>query len=362
MCTLIPVTDENWFFSPYTWCFRTGATAAVSATTTDNSAYFRVGFTGSSASVHFDTSALQASGVPPEHFHILKYSIDGGERKTVTIPMASLTAATDLDPCLPHRLDLFINYNELYMDRWNGPGVCVTVTGLELDAGAATLPVPVRHRRVLVFGDSTGEGRACFVPIMCDLLDTEYGVAAFRGLGWMCGVHPDVPPFVESWPYYFAGSSRLTNGTLQPPPDLICVVLGTNDHFQGVKDDVLTDGVVDWLRAARRAAPKARIAVTVPFGGFKRSAISSAVQKFVAKTWDRRVYLVDLGPEGERGLNQPGAAPNEISHDGVHPSWERHKALAKMMANVMERILTSSSSIDSSASLKLALYGSPFSS
>lgn len=338
---LAPVSDTNWFFSPYNWCFPPGDTSAAVATTINNGAYFRVGFSGRSAAVHFDTSALRASNVPLEKFHTLLYRIDRGGLVNVKLPPTSLTVASELDPTRPHELELIVCYNELFMDRWKVPGISVTVTGLELDANAKTLPTPARDRRVLVYGDSLGDGYGSFVCYMCELLDVEYGVAAFRGLGWMCGVHPDVPAFLESWSSYFAGSSRLTNGTLQPPPDLICVALGTNDHFEATNDDALMPGVINWLREARSAAPNADIAVTIPFGGFKREALTAAVRKYASISGDRRVHLVDLGPEAERGLNSPGAPPNELSHDGIHPQPARQKVLGEMLGRVLEPILKS---------------------
>src|SRR5262245_22916114 len=66
----VPVSDPNWFFSPYNWYVNGDRFAE----TQNTGAYFKVGFTGTRAALAVDVAMLD--GVPASQWPLIRWQID----------------------------------------------------------------------------------------------------------------------------------------------------------------------------------------------------------------------------------------------------------------------------------------------
>lgn len=328
---IVPITDDNVFLSPGNWYVDV---AGPYAQTVNNGAYLLSGFTGTSATLNLDLSPLAAIG-DPANWPAIAYSVDNGPITVSQLApgVGAITLATGL-AAGTHSLFVIAKSHVLGFATWTAPNNAIRITGLTLDAGAATVAPTLRPLRMLAFGDSLTDGLRMFsagdtvndtdaaqgwAQVAADALRAEVGVIGFGGTGWQVGYN-NVPQFFnegsptnQSWDKYFAGASRLVNGLFSPMPDLIVTMHGTNDPSNAAN----AAAVQLWLAACRNAAPNSWIFICVPPNGRARSAITSGVAAYLAAhPGDAKAKVIDLGPSWQPGIDT--FAASDSTTDGLH--------------------------------------------
>eukprot|EP00048_Salpingoeca_helianthica_P022566 m.19058 g.19058 ORF g.19058 m.19058 type:complete len:371 (+) comp7493_c0_seq1:24-1136(+) len=343
--TFFPVSNSALYFSRYNWAFTSAA--QPTALTSNNGAYIKVKFTGTSIALGINTSFA-----PAMPFMNLLFTIDDGPMKEVavpprsegTLPLASgLTAGT-------HSLVLYV-YNSLQSsDRWTvgvGNSAILGVRGVIVDSGAQLQPLDTLPRHILVYGDSITEGVQAECQPGGDLesnaatktwamalaagLQTEISVVGYGRLGWTIPGNGNVPPVFtpgapdsSSWNMVLAKFPR----NFSIAPDAIVIGHGTNDG--SAPPSTVQRNAQGWLSAVRQAAPSSAIFVCVPFGGFQKSALEQATANYIAASGDTNVFFIDLGAQAAYGTAHWGASAE--SCDGIHPLAYRHGQLGSMLA------------------------------
>lgn len=146
-----------------------------------------------------------------------------------------------------------------------------------------------------------------------------------------------VPPLTQTWDYYDATMSRLTEGLLLPEPNYVFCAMGTNDS--GISSQTFIDGYIGWLTAVRQACPNAGIfCVTSPFGDGWHAADVRAIVAASNAAGDEKVYLIDNAPLVS-GFPNPGTA-SRLAYDGAHPSQYGHALLGSLTANEVRKALS----------------------
>jgi hypothetical protein len=353
--TTVPVDNANLYCSPYVWR-RTGAGQAARAEATMPGAYLKVIFRGSAAArLLIDGTAND--GCPKEAMPIVDYSLDNGPFKSVTLSKTgevyAIPLGEKLDPAKEHRLEVYFRAAHLGVNRWRASTGRLRIAGLELDAGGGLLPVPVRPKRAIGFGDSIVEGvcveklgpyysdlmmnnaRATWFPLVCAALDCEYGQLGTGGQGMVRPI--EIPPLPETWDHYDEKTSRLTNGLLLPEPDYVFCGMGTNDHNPADLSLIpIGNAYTLWLESVRKACPNATIFCVVPPLGWHDKEIAEAVTAR-NKSGDQKVFLIDLASLRD-GWSTKGAT--RLAADGVHPSVYGSAMLAAVIAAEAQKALS----------------------
>jgi lysophospholipase L1-like esterase len=344
--TTIPVTNTNWYFSPYTSYSDGAATLGSNNVRTDatkviwsNAGYFQASFTGSATLVVSVAETGIASGA-------VRWSIDNLPTTTTALSGSDTTitlAASGLATGAVH--SVWFELADAYGvggNRWNSPPTqSLQITGLVLDTGGSivtpTAEVAQRPSNVLVFGDSISEGTSwngvgtfdatrSYAYSLARTLNAEIGQIGFSNQGWITATGA-IPQFTSSWNLYFTGATRLglggVAGKLFPIPDAIFVNHGTNDTTS------VQAAATAWIAAARAAVnPTTPIFIMIPFNGTHKAELTAAV----AAAADPFTYLIDIGlvlaPSGV--VASPVAGRWSI--DGVHPSGEGAGWIGGMVA------------------------------
>ncbi|HEY8750837.1 MAG TPA: SGNH/GDSL hydrolase family protein, partial [Tepidisphaeraceae bacterium] len=119
------------------------------------------------------------------------------------------------------------------------------------------------------------------------------------------------------------------------------ILHGTNDANFGASDSAVTNAVTALLPALRSAAgPSAHIFLTIPFGGFKRTPITSA---FNAQS-DPKTHLLDLGTPIQSTLATGGLYTN----DALHPNTRGHATLAAQLLTQIHPLITTPTTFQAS--------------
>ena len=342
----IATLDPDILYSPYTWFIDDGVALSNNA-----GAYLRLGFTGSSLRIAFDTSAFDSSNAGEDEAPRFITRINDQEPRVHRLTGSpELIVATDL-PEGEHVLTLALSTTGALnpVNRWENPGVGISITGIEIDNGAHSFRPVSRPQRLLVFGDNIsegfgalGEGRnrvdisdalVSYVQDVAEYLEAELGLVAFSGQGWERNGNGGIPRFhqangEQAWRDYHSGNSRLP---LSPEPDYILLMQGTNDGIVGVADGRVIEGVQSWLEAIREQAPSAQIMVLVPFGGFMREALAEGVANYLEAHQDPQVHFIDLGEAAEELVAS-------LSFDEVNPNIDGHAALAELLIEALEAL------------------------
>jgi hypothetical protein len=347
-------TSVHW--SPYVWK-RSSTGEAARAEATMPGAYVKLAFRGSTmADLLVDGTANK--GCPKEALPIIDYSVDNGAFQSVRLSekdeVYPIRLADKLDPAKEHRIAVYFRSAHLGMNRWRASTGRLRLAGFDLDAGSTLLPVAVRPKRAIGFGDSIFEGvcveklgtyysdlmmnnaRATWFPIVCAALGCEYGQLGTGGQGMVRPI--EIPPLPQTWDHYDVAASRLTDGKLLPEPDYVFCGMGTNDH--NPKDLSLIpigDAYLAWLVSVRKACPNAVIFCVVPPLGWHDKEIADAVAAR-NKAGDKRVFLIDLVSLRDM-WGTKGATP--LAYDGVHPSVYGSAMLAAVIAAEAEKALSS---------------------
>ncbi len=339
----IPISDPDIAYSPYNW-YRSGSAFAQSP---NPGAYLKMGFTGTRIAVGIDVSSLTKAAVPPAHYPVVRYSVDGGPPTTVRLAPStiSLSCANGLRAG-NHTLLLQYVSGYVFLDFWS-PVDVLRVTGFVLDDGAAAVapfgPVATHPRNALFLGDSitngdddvatfsggitnevdTMDATLGYPAVVAAALGAEYGVVAYGGASWdRSAADGQTPGLMTFYSMLDRVHSRLVEGKFSPSPDDVFVNMGENVGPSG--DDVPK------LLAALRAASRGdtNLFLIVPFSGRARASLTAgmAAYRAVAPS-DSRSFLIDLG-------NVPyltDAGPTLLSVDGQHPLAALHALLGAQL-------------------------------
>ena len=356
---ILPVTDQNIFFSPYN-TFSDGSGPMLSsniragssyAVWTHAGSYLKAAFTGSSVALALDTTSINEGEMP-----IVRWSLDNRPMETKQLAHGTflLPLGSHLDGSA-HSLVLYLASISINYDRWNQPAEAVKITGVQLDQGgrliAAFGPIQLAPKRIIFYGDSITEGAwilgdsfrhqdgkypdwvvrsdatRAWPALLAPALDAEYGNCGSGGMSWIRAMKPFRPPFVDSWKFYFAGHQRLIENRLSPVPDYVIVNMGTND---GDRDT--TAAAVQWLHGVVQAVDGHTIIfVLIPFGHQNRGSLRKAVE-LVANP---QVRVIDIGLKWSYGLNHYGR-PSMVSFDGLHPTADASGFLAAALAQKIQ--------------------------
>ncbi|HEY0007208.1 MAG TPA: SGNH/GDSL hydrolase family protein [Tepidisphaeraceae bacterium] len=339
---VVSVTDANWFFSPYNW--RTNGSAWKQ--TQNNGAYFKISFEGTSATLLVDTSPITNAGQALSGAPKIKWKVNGGPWHIIQINSSRISLVTGLVSG-HHVIECFMMCSSQAFDRWSIPANVWRVTGLELDPGCNLLPPPLRTNNLVIFGDSITEGvlavasggddldvndsTLAVAPGIAEDFDAEYGQIGFGWQGWDANGGGGVAKFFTdadegpgAWNHQDANTSR----SFSPAPNYVVCIHGANDGIQGKLDATVTAKVKGWLTAVRTALPASRIFLVVPFGGYKRTAITAGFNGYQASASDSDTVLIDLGSAALPYVASPYG-------DGIHPHAAGNVHLRRLLSEQM---------------------------
>jgi len=359
--TTIAIDDAALFFSPYNWRYS-GSTYAQSA---NPGAYLKFRFTGTSLKITVDGTPLSGASIAAGNWPKIAYSIDGGAYTTAQITDGDMVLASGLSAGT-HTVRIVLKSTRQADDRWTTPTNLLRITGLKIDDGASVSAPDIAANRMLFFGDSITEGvyvlsavsdmasndaTALWLKDVADSFSAEYGAVGWGSQGWTTTGAANVPTFPNAWDFISSGQSRLSGGVFSPAPEKVMVVHGANDGLQGASDASVTAAVTAFLTDLRAAAPTSKIFIVIPFGGYKRSAITTGFNNYGP---DADAFLLDLGAPGEAII-----AAN--STDGVHANQTAQPLLGDALIDLMPSVTfilrataTGATSVDSTAFVVLS--------
>jgi lysophospholipase L1-like esterase len=334
MSMVLTCDNPKLFLSPYTWKL-TGNGEAARAEATMPGAYVKAIVSGTT-SLGLVIDSTDNEGYPELQMPLIEYSIDYGPFQPVRLvkigEVYTLPITQELDPNMPHRLEIYFRATVFDGTRWASSNSHLRIAGLAVDAGAHLLDIPRRVKNAIAFGDSITEGhgveetnhaRGAWVAFACAALDCEYGQLGTCGQGL---VQPKMamPPLPQTWDHYDASTSRLQDGLLVPEPDYFFCAMGTNDfvtnsnppgNYIGLD---ITDTYVQWLAAIRQACPNSLIFCIVPPSGVHRDEIHQVVKRR-NQSGDARVFIIDLPWLAATITVKDGVTTQLAPGDGVHP-------------------------------------------
>lgn len=299
----IAVNDAGLFFSPYNWLLN----GSTDARTVNPGAYVKTVFSGTSCVLKVSVASLVSASVASDDYPVLAYSVDGVAfvRTKLTSATATVTLATGLADTT-HTLELHFAAGISTYDRWTTPDYNLKITGFTLDPSKVVSSPTLLSGRMVVYGDSHAEGvedigdgvdvdnqdaLQTFSALIGRALNCEYGIIGFAGQGYQDTGQGNVPELSNAWNLYWSGQSRLSGGLFSPAPDWVVSAHGHNDS--GASDGTVQAAVESQIAAWRAAAPSAKIAICVPPGQQKRSAITAAE----LAAGDATSYLVDAAED-----------------------------------------------------------------
>jgi lysophospholipase L1-like esterase len=368
----IPVDSPAFVFSPGNWAGDAGRGGKRFRQTWNPGAYFRVAWesdaTNPVPTLLLDTSTHGGKFGAPK----LAYCLDGiwsGD-----VPCAAQLPLSGARPSGRHQLVVFLK-SSAQMCRWGSEGASgsnvVRVTGLRLEAGARPLAEAPRKKWALIVGDSITEGVGayeleCYSHLVGEALLTqgyEYGVSACGWSGWLHrGDNPpgDVPGYyvvsnsvsgaggeyvdaLSRWNKIDACHSLLdakdrisAYGEAGQEPAAILINYGTNDAIHPTCASDVKASIAQGLEALRKSAPGAHLFILIPFGQYKAEELRAAVGAFrAARPDDRRIHVIDLGPDVARALTPKGGY-----WGGLHPNPRAHATFAAQVAAQMVSVLS----------------------
>ena len=328
--TVIPSTDTKLRsgFSPYNWVFRND--------------HINSSVNGASLSIGFKDTRQVALRVDVTHmtklaagrYPIIAWSVNGCALQThqlVANDKSVLLTSGVANPVI----HLFIKGMSPFEDRWAGdvPVNSVKISGFEVDEGGSANAVVISGKVWLNIGDSimsgdgaayargqgrppndfwaaSDDGRASYGYLLAQHYGFREARIAFGGYNWsggMAGV-PALPTLIDQ---RTSTDSRLSDGVLNPTPDVVLINLGEN----GVPAD---KAVIDALSKLRsRVKTSTKIIVMIPLSGNGQGVITRAFTSYKKSTHDKYAYLVDLGK-----------IAFEVA-DGQHPTAAGHQAVYK---------------------------------
>lgn len=332
--------------SPYNWL--TDPIAPHARTSCAAGAYRRGVFTGTSLSVTFDLTQLQAAGSTDYPYYVV--SIDGRAFVRGQVPTSgSSSVVVSVASGLANGTHSY----QFMHEYWVGAGrytsdafSAIRILAITPSSGSVSQPATVQPKKMLFYSDSLGEGwnalaifpagtppgsaSSSYVQVLAHDLSCELGAVANEGQGWLAPT--DVPGLATAWPNYISGVSRLTSSLLSPAPDYIVTEMGTNDGAQTDAD--IRAAVTATMTAFRTAAPLATLVIVLPFTtNTKIAAITNGFNDYVSGG-GTNCQLVDCGVVAEILLTLPGN-----SLDGVHFTVAGNVAMEPPVESAISRAL-----------------------
>lgn len=279
--TTIAMNNAAFVYSPFNW-----SVTSASAQTMNSGAYFRIFFTGTSASLTTDTTAGNATSE-------FWARVDGSPWTQFDLSTGNptLNLATGLT-ARQHLLEVIVKQD--YGWSWVGAANSViTITGLVLDSGA-TVSQPLRKtKNVLIFGDSITDGvhvhstagapngddiLADYAYALSQSIDAEIGIVGFGGTGIDSASSGNL---TSTYDYVIPGVARTFSS---PAPDLVIYNEGTNDSTSATQWTTDFVGIINGIRAA---APLSKHLILVPFNQAYAATVPgvAAAAASAAVTW-----------------------------------------------------------------------------
>ncbi len=337
--SIIPVTDPTLRsgLSHYNWvCQKDSIHTSVAG------ASLSIGFTGiTQVALKVDTSPLKKFHAA--RYPILSWTVNGGPMKSQQLVDGDTSILLTSSVENP-KIDLYIKGMSPFENRWTGdvPENSVRITGFEVDDKVVPVPSKMAEKIWLNIGDSimSGDGAALAASQGRPSNDTwaaatnaraSYGFLlahhfgyresriAHGGYNWAGGM-AGVPALRKLMDQKTSTVSRLTDGLLSPPPDVITVNLGEN----GVPKDTDVIGSLQHLRS--RIGKEAKIILMIPVSGKGSVEISRAFSRYQSESKDKQSFLIDLGK-----------IPFETA-DGQHPTAKGHQSIFEAARPACEKI------------------------
>jgi hypothetical protein len=347
----VPVTDPNWYFSPFNWDDNGGGAlqannirAGSGYAVTSNLAYFCFSVVSGSGAGSIDLLLNTSDSFGTAQKPNLTWSVDGGtlgfaqpagSTSTVDVPLASgLSAGT-------HTLHFWvkgIGFSVSGLNRWIGPTNCVKVIGLQLDANSVIAPYPfIRPFDAIFYGDSQIDGGTSDVTVNWPewigwAMNCNIGNSGWFGTGWTLG-NGEAPqlftpgnPTNSSWWQVNSVRSRLTGssgvGTFVRQPKYI---FAADDHNDGATNS--SANVLAAMTAWRAAAPNARIVIIAEAQQTGLTHVVTGYNAYKATNpSDLKTTLVQYGNE----IVNP--VQNNDLGTGGHPNSKGQAAIGAMTA------------------------------
>jgi hypothetical protein len=347
----IPVTDPNFYCSPYNW-FSVGGSGAMQANNvkptgttgvrTTTVGYIKTSFNAplyGIAALTVDVGSMVTGSVPSASFPIIKYSLDYGA--FVVRQLLSTDLSIQIGSGLAsgtHTLLIQVMALSQAYDLYTTPVEQVTINNLIVSAGssgsvALTGNLAVRPNIALVLGDSITAGQQilsasypaisgydgglAYSSMLQEILNAEVGAKGYGSTGFSVAASSqtgNVPALISSWSQYDNTNAMDTSIV----PNYVIEMDGANDG-----SSITQSLVAAWLTAVRAVWPSVWIfSVNPPEVTTAASAKSAAV---TAASDARMVYLNPLGHLSNM-FQYP--TPSWVAIDGLHPNYRTHGVLA----------------------------------
>ncbi|TDC42556.1 hypothetical protein E1166_07170 [Micromonospora sp. KC213] len=274
-------------------------------------AYLRTGFTGTTVRLK-QRNAVEFWA-----------SIDGGP--FVNYRNVSGTVNLTPTPLRAGNHTLVVSYRQR-AGSYNGDAV---FTGLVLDSGARTYPLPVAPKLVEFVGDSITAGTGSSQLAITDyawLVGERLGVEHTQiAIGGACLVAaPDGCWGMERRYFNIDAGSSTPWDFSRYRADAVVINLGTNDVGHSVSGPTFQASYTAFIRNIRAKYPHAAILALKTFRGRYVAETQAAVQA-VNNSGDRNVYFV----------NTDGWLTAEGLGDAVHPNDRGHQMIADRLAPIV---------------------------
>lgn len=351
LAVVVKTNDAACVMSPYNW--SVGTSGVGTSQTWNTGAYARFYFKGcTTVNLLLDNAVSGAQW---------RYRLDNGplSNQQSISASASISIPDTGSHCITVWLDVMPGTG-----RWNGTNY-LGVQGLYLGAGGSADPVHVVRgsKYLLVYADSIGEGAfanqgsdgvvfdySYFLGEALVNHGFEYGIVACTGQGYTLAgaAGGSVPPLFtigsdsnSTWNKPSSSSTRLdTNGNLSPPPTIVFDAIGTNDssHAGNSLSPTLSAQIQAFYQALRQAASSALLIKQIPFGGFCRSDITTAIAAYKASSSDGNIVLSDLNIDSRMGSSGNQYCLLGSGNGGLHPNIWGHANIGTL---VLDRVLSS---------------------
>ncbi|MBP5092633.1 MAG: hypothetical protein J6332_01120 [Abditibacteriota bacterium] len=336
----IPVTDENVYFSPYTWKTVTSGGVTTREAVLPG-AYIKITFK-STSSFGLVVDATATKGVTGE-VPVIEYTIDNGPYKTASLATNKTTYTISMASGLTsgnHTAVIYLKSSNVRSGRYKTKKSHLIVKGFEVADNGVTVAQNIEPKRIIGYGDSITEGvviesgggpnaRCAWLPMVAAALNCEYGQVGIYAIGFSKGAD-DWPLFQETWDKYDYTASRLVNGKFDPEPDYILLSMGTNDP----ENSAFLTAYQAWMVSVRAAAPNAVLVLIVPPSGSHRAQITQAV----TASSDDNIILIDPTATNDMVRPTQGAATG-MAYDGIHPNMYGQGMYAACVAALLAKEL-----------------------
>jgi hypothetical protein len=338
---MIPVSDPNLLegLSPLNWIrTKDGIHSSVGG------AFINVQFEGTKNVVlRVDSSAIRVAKA--SRFPVIAWSVNGGPVVThqLSAEETSISIAKNTqDP----KIEIFLKGFSPFEDRFHGdvPVNAVTIRGFSVDAGGSIAAVKAVPKIWWNIGDSILSGDAAAYAkdqgrppddlwAASNDAHSSYGYLlakhfgyresrlAFGGYAWTGGGgnNPSVSNLIDQ---LTSTTTRLTEGKLQPSPDVVLINLGENARPPA-------DQVISALEKIRlRCQASTKLIVMIPISGRARNEVTMAVKAYQEKSNDKLCHLVDLGKIDFE------------TADGQHPTAAGHRTVYEKALPHFQKILS----------------------